>query len=298
MDDDDVGPDDGGANLEILFAELSPEAREALKDHFESSGGNVGEGSGDDEAEEKCNDIRYDNYTRTLASDGSVISIHKGPEVLRVALINAHHSLWGELLTNAAKTLAGAIDSQTIVCEGKNCLELGAGAALPSIVAALNGAAAVVITDYGMAFDRSLMEPIDINIQGISPYVSSDECLMKSDCYIFGYDVAPLLGALPGEGEMFDVVFLADLIFNRSEHFKLLTTVNRALRSGGVAWVTFSHHDPEKSDADMVFFSLAQQEFNFSVDFIKEENWPPLFVENDGLDEERGRVFFYKLVKP
>lgn len=295
-DEDDSSSDGGqGVNLDLLYSDLSPEALAALQVHLKERSGDGDDNNSEEQEDEEVNEIRYDDYTRTVAFDGSTIDVNRGPEVLHLALIKNHHSLWGELLWNAAKTLAAAIDRQVIQCEDMHCLELGAGAALPSMVAALNGASTVVITDYGTAVDRSLIEPIDLNIQYVTPHVHS--CTMKSDCHIFGYDVAPLLDLIPGEAGKFDYVFLADLVFNRSEHRKLLKTVSDALRCGGTAWVTFSHHDPEKADADMVFFALAQEEFNFSVELVCEETWPPMFVENDGLDEMRGRVFFYKLIK-
>lgn len=40
-----------------------------------------------------------------------------------------HHSLWAEYVYNAARVLADMIDkNDQIKCQGKKCLELGAGA--------------------------------------------------------------------------------------------------------------------------------------------------------------------------
>lgn len=58
----------------------------------------------------------------------------------------------------------------------------------------------------------------------------------------------------------FDVVIMADLLFNRSQHAQLLETCDRCLQKGsddGTVWVSFSHHDPEKADLDLKFFALA-----------------------------------------
>jgi hypothetical protein len=61
--------------------------------------------------------------------------------------------------------------------------------------------------------------------------------------------------------------------------------------------VTFSHHDPQKRELDLNFFTLAEsEEFGFIVEKIDEEvrqSYP--FVEQDGMDEQRGVVYVYTL---
>lgn len=57
----------------------------------------------------------------------------------------------------------------------------------------------------------------------------------------------------------FDIVILADLLFNRSQHAQLLETCCRCMGdSTAEAWVSFSHHDPDKMELDMKFFDLAR----------------------------------------
>lgn len=58
----------------------------------------------------------------------------------------------------------------------------------------------------------------------------------------------------------FDIVIMADLLFNRSQHAQLLESCDRCLAKSEAAtvWVSFSHHDPEKAKLDMEFFSLAR----------------------------------------
>ena len=104
-----------------------------------------------------------------------------GYEVLRLALVAKHHSLWAEFIYNASRVLGDMIDFHTqnndllsvnddfnqfqIDCNGKTCLELGAGAGLPGVLAALNGASVVVISDYVNTDDKSLLKAIDINLE-------------------------------------------------------------------------------------------------------------------------------------
>jgi predicted nicotinamide N-methyase len=168
--------------------------------------------------------------------------------------------------------LADRIDRGTIDCKGKTCLELGAGAGLPGLVAALTGASASVISDYGTEVDPSLVKAIEMNLEAIAPFVGSDYTIPEvsitttvyindekpensnnsnsnsnstgttkgatvdisvgqtadgrppSDSssvppvlagvgYVWGYPIDPLTNSIGGG--KFDLVFLADLIFNR-----------------------------------------------------------------------------------
>lgn len=302
--------------------------------------------------------IKYDTYERTSANG------QPNPSTLRLALIAKHHSLWAEFVHNAARVLSDMIDSQRINCRGKTCLELGAGAGLPGVIAALNGASVVVISDYANEHDDSLLKAIDINIDmvkeclvtnngsGSNSYSSNScsknstggvarssksghvPCHLASVGYKWGYPVDHLLSPLStptasssssrdnptlssttttgshstttrtpsslsdgNSGRKFDLIFLADLIFNRSEHRKLLWTVQQCLHVDGTAWVTFSHHDPMKRLLDLNLFRLAEsEEYGLSVEAVAEEQRSSHpFVENDGLDEERGVVYTYKL---
>jgi len=67
--------------------------------------------------------------------------------------------------------IADYIEEFPDVVKGKYVLELGAGAALPSIVAAMNGAAKVVATDYP---DADLIENIEYNIKNCSPTLDKE----------------------------------------------------------------------------------------------------------------------------
>ena len=165
-----------------------------------------------------------------------------------------HHSLWAEFVYNAARVIADIFDSKQIECKSKNCLELGlytyiyiyieiwiihvkhkitigAGAGLPSLIAALNGAKSVVITDYGTSSDRSLITAIDMNVEMIKSFIS-DSVNIIGIPYIWGYDTSIL--SEPIEGGKFDLVIMADCIFNRSEHRKLLKTLSESIDTNGI----------------------------------------------------------------
>lgn len=231
--------------------------------------------------------VKYDHYDRQ--------SMRFAPQLssLRLALVKKHHSLWGEYIYNAARVVADYIENNKIDVKGKNVLELGAGAGLPGLAAALNRAAGVVLTDYGSLTDRSLVAAIDINIDYIKEYCDSST-VIKGLPYIWGKSVNDLLLA---QDAKFDIIIMADCIFNRSEHRKLLMTCAMALRKTGIAYCSFSHHDPHKKELDLNFFKLAKEEFNFECTYKGQEQrkaYP--FQEGDaGTLLARGIVYIYAL---
>lgn len=232
--------------------------------------------------------IKSDYYSRNFNRTESE------PQELKLSLLKKHHSLWGEYIYNAARVLSDRIDAGLIDCKGKRCLELGAGAGLPGIVAALNGASHSVISDYGTSVDRDLIDVIDMNIDSIKSYLGPAQHVIGSP-FIFGENATALLSLT--DGLKYDIVIMADLIFNRSEHSKLLATLRDCLMPGtGEGHIAFSHHDPLKDQMDLNFFELAEKKFGFNVTRVGEEirkSYP--FVQNDGLDERRGVVNLYVL---
>lgn len=283
--------------------------------------------------------LKYDVYVRHSEPKDPRLPLDDGltnaSSIIKMALIARHHSLWAEYVYNAARVVADLMDNSPFVSaalpridvSGKTCLELGAGAGLPGIMAILKGAKRVVISDYGHDLDLSLIYPIDVNINMIRDRMGADQEAYAVG-YIWGYPIEVLcdvknyyqrsemvdtftytsylqskkslriqyeLSPNPGGIEKFDVIILADLIFNRSEHSKLLWTVKNCLKIDGICWVSYSHHDPQKSSLDLNFFELAKQDpFNLKVSYVGKEirqTYP--FREEDGMDEQRGVVYLY-----
>jgi nicotinamide N-methyltransferase len=304
-------------------------------DEEEEEGGLLGFMRNSDSSEEERNRvvIKYDSYDAVM-EEGDTKSFS-------LALTAKHHSLWAEFIYNASRILADMMLNKNhphfIDVKGKKCLELGAGAGLPGFIAGICGAKEVVITDYGHDNDLSLVYPIDINVQLLRRHVGDSDQKFYAMGYVWGSPVHPLiygeryyhpekssvdcsdydkyvsskalarsqaedaLSAPVADEDKFDVEILADLIFNRSQHERLLWTVKESLKpKDGVCYVTFSHHDPAKRELDLNFFTLARSEpFNFDVTFVLQEqrrSYP--FVENDGLDEARGVVHLYILRLP
>ncbi|CAG8655914.1 4838_t:CDS:2, partial [Paraglomus occultum] len=212
---------------------------------------------------------------------------------LTVRLVGSH-PLWGHYLWNAAKCLSWYLDEHKELVRGNNVLELGAGAALPSFVAMLNGAEKVVITDYP---DNILMQNIEYNLSNIFSNSQEREKFAVMG-HIWGKDTRPLLNLISSNSSqssdfvspLFDLIILSDLIFNHSQHNALLSTCQSCLSPSGVALVFYTHHKPHLAHKDMNFFELAQKEFDFRVEKIYERRMTPMFEKDYGDVNDRATV--------
>ncbi|KAF8599196.1 hypothetical protein BDV93DRAFT_449743 [Ceratobasidium sp. AG-I] len=227
-----------------------------------------------------------------------------------------HHVLWAQHLWNAAIILADFLDENSSgLCKDKYILELGAGGALPSLVAALCGARKVVITDYP---DAPLVENISRNVERNV----SQEMRRAIDGYVWGTNPRNLFESLESDngrpltaGDVddprahqpgphgFDVIILSDLIFNHSQHAALLDTCKGALRSGRLSQslphsvertvpcvlVFFSHHRPQYAARDLGFFSLAKDR-GWNCKKVVQTRMEAMFPNDPGDEEVRSTV--------
>ncbi|KAL6067751.1 Protein N-terminal and lysine N-methyltransferase efm7 [Balamuthia mandrillaris] len=221
----------------------------------------------------------------------------KNGEEVKLRLVGSH-PLWGHLIWNAAKIISTHFEEH-VPLENKFVLELGAGAALPSLVALKLGAQ-VVVTDYP---DEDLMENIEFNVKANTS--EEERKRIKITGHLWGSSVLPLLSADTGSSEAaaeprkFDVVILSDLIFNHSQHQQLLQTCNEALREeGGQVFVSFSHHRPQWAQRDLQFFKQAvQPPFCFDVKHLFSTRVGPMFEEDFGSEDVRSTVHVLVLTR-
>ncbi|KAK3116104.1 Protein N-terminal and lysine N-methyltransferase efm7 [Teratosphaeriaceae sp. CCFEE 6253] len=197
--------------------------------------------------------------------------------VLTLRLVG-HSPLWGHLLWNAGRTIADYLETHsTALIQHKRVLELGAGAGLPSVIAALGGAACVVITDYP---DTELVENLRVNVEENCREGQS----VHAKGYLWGADIMPLTSCLPDEDRAarFDVLILADLLFNHSEHGKLVSSIQQTLKKSpeSQALVFFTPYRPWLFDKDMAFFDLAR-EAGFMVEKILEKTMEKVMFDED-----------------
>ncbi|WRT68468.1 uncharacterized protein IL334_005444 [Kwoniella shivajii] len=202
------------------------------------------------------------------------------------------HPLWGHHLWNTARVFSTYLLRNPDLTKKRKVLELGAGAALPSIVCTLAGAKKVVITDYP---DTDLVENMRFNVDiNVSGDLRGNVDVVG---HLWGRDVKHLMARTDGEG--YDVLILSDLVFNHSQHDALINTVNSTLSSSqdACALVFFTSHRPHLVDADNAFFPrLAASGGGKGWVYQRvAEEWAGAMFEDDPGDEVvRGTVHGWK----
>lgn len=136
----------------------------------------------------------------------------------------------------------------------------------------------MVVTDYP---DADLVENLRYNIEHC-PFLPSTASL-HAEGYLWGATSEKLLSYLPQSHDPgFDLLILADLLFNHSEHGKLLTTVQQTLMktASSKALVFFTPYRPWLLQKDLAFFEAAR-EGGFDVRKILEKVMDKVMFEED-----------------
>ncbi|KAF7912026.1 uncharacterized protein EAE98_011783 [Botrytis deweyae] len=228
--------------------------------------------------------------THTLLS-GQTLTLH----------LVGHNPLWGHHLWNAGRIISNYLEKSPSLITSKSVLELGAGAGLPSLTCASLRAKNVVVTDYP---DSDLIDNLRKNIsvfyEQFPELRVNDKESLVAEGYCWGADPSPLLSLLPLEEKEagFDVLILADLLFNHSEHAKLLDSIKKTLRKSkdSTALVFFTPYRPWLLEKDMAFFDLVR-EGGMTVEKVLEEKMEKVMFEKDRGDEELRRTVFGFVVK-
>lgn len=168
-----------------------------------------------------------------------------------------------------AQYMADFLDKHSVECKDKTILELGAGAALPSLIACKLGAKRCCITDYPAV---NLIE----NIESLITANSIPASQAKALGYIWGHDVNELSSQT--DCGRFDLILLAELLWKDTKplHRALLSSVRQLLAATGKALVTLAHrptptqescflHVVHTAEDDLEFFKLAVSDFGFVV---------------------------------
>lgn len=212
---------------------------------------------------------------------------------LRLRLVG-HSTLWGHHLWNGARILAEYVQThRDDLVNSSTILELGAGAGLPSLICALEGADIVVVTDY--AGDHDLIENLSYNV-GILPARLRSKVFTEG--YSWGDDIEPLIRHLPSPARTFRLLILADLLFNHSCHSSLLKTILLTLErsTSACALVFFTPYRPWLLERDMAFFDIIRADGQLEVEEIGKWEMDNVMFEEDRGDEVlRRTVFGYKL---
>lgn len=207
--------------------------------------------------------------------------------------------LWGHLLWNAGAYTADFLDKHALeYVKNKKVLELGAASGLPGIICALNGVEKIVSTDYP---DADLISHIQYNFDALEKTGAYPKTCYDVKGYIWGHDVTPLVYGEETETkreiaelDKFDLIILADLVFNHTEHHKLLETCRNSLKTNGKCLVVFSPHRAHLLQDDLQFFETCEN-YDFKSERIELVNWKPMFEEDEETAEIRSRVYSYWL---
>jgi len=218
-------------------------------------------------------------------------------QILTLSLVG-HNPLWGHHLWNAGRLISTYLEKTPSLITGKTVLELGAGAGLPSVVCGLLGAKKVVSSDYP---DVELVENLRRNVEGsaLLDEAEGGEKKPVAEGYLWGADPLPLRSHLPeGETGGFDILILADLLFNHSEHEKLVKSIEQTLKKekDAKALVFFTPYRPWLFQKDMAFFEVVKER-GFLVAKVLEEKMERVMFEGDPGDEELRRTVFGFVVR-
>ena len=155
----------------------------------------------------------------------------------------------------------------------------------------------MVVTDYP---DADLVANLNKNLDEFYSRIGKEgeETRIVVEGYCWGNDPAPLLSHLPNPNLGFDVLILADLLFNHSEHGKLVSTIESTLRKSAdaKALVFFTPYRPWLFEKDMAFFDVCRER-GFGVEKVLEEKMERVMFESDPGDEELRRTVFGYVVR-
>ncbi|KAI9823754.1 MAG: nicotinamide n-methyltransferase [Thelocarpon impressellum] len=204
-----------------------------------------------------------------------------------------HNPLWGHLLWNAGRIISDYLEERGHdLVRDRDVLELGAGAGLPSLVCATLSARKVVVTDYP---DSELIDNLRINISSLNSVTQGLN--INAEGYLWGSDTQQILSHLDDASAGFDLLILADVLFNHSEHHKLVATIQKTLKktTESRALVFFTPYRPWLLNKDLAFFGIAS-EAGFHVDKVFEKVMDKVMFDEDPGDELlRRTVYGYEL---
>mmetsp|Transcript_11484 Transcript_11484/g.34046 ORF Transcript_11484/g.34046 Transcript_11484/m.34046 type:complete len:378 (+) Transcript_11484:55-1188(+) len=256
---------------------------------------------------------------------------HNSRETVSLTLVS-QQQLFAHQLYPSAVAIARLLDAEVVRCQGRAVLELGAGPALPCIIAAARGARAVVATDYpddamlknthanldrnlapeerartrvaGLLWGRDPQGALDaleeVVSQGSSPSGAEFGGLCAFGCgsgdpHEAGAKVREEAGA---RAQAFDLILLSDLLYEL-EHQALLRTCDACLAHSPQAeiLVAFQPHDPVNLGRQRDFFTMAEQPpFSFVAERMLCLRAPAMF-EPRALDEVACRVHVHRLCR-
>ena len=210
----------------------------------------------------------------------TVITFTRGISTVKDPL-NQSNQLFADNLWPGCFVLADFLDSHPSLCVSKRVLELGAGSALPSLVAAVIGAEIVVCTDYPeesvIANIGSVMSTNKVSNILVLPHrwgdsVDSLLCLINNNTGTNTANATCVESTLK-----FELILLAELLWKDTfpMHNDLLNSIAHCLcKDNGIAVMTFVHRPTTEHTAemDLSFFEHAREKFGLHMHYVGVNN--------------------------
>ncbi|PYH86426.1 hypothetical protein BO82DRAFT_325522 [Aspergillus uvarum CBS 121591] len=196
--------------------------------------------------------------------------------------VSAQRSLFAHFLWSAGLVVAEAVEDahaghehvdEMWKVEGEKVLELGAGAALPSIVSILAGAAEVTITDHPSS--PALRGAIAFNLKRNIP--ATNGCAVSIQPHEWG-TLASDSWAVANQGQ-FTRIIAADCFWMTSQHKNLAQTMKWFLAPEGRIWLVAGLHTGRSVVVD---FLKTVVKMGLEVDTIYERDHNTSWTEGDG----------------
>ena len=204
---------------------------------------------------------KYALQPRDGQSKELVLGVAAGSRCDRLSELRADN-VW-----NGAVRLAQLIEQGHLCCARKRVLELGAGAALPSLVLLAQPLdrlpSAVVISDYA---DPAIIDAMRDNVTVNRDVLRSDLCRVVGHTWgtetsSLAVACASILGDEAGAGGAtgtFDVALLAEVMWNSDLHAALVETLCGVLSPTGEGWMCHCRHWEGHEAADAHFAAIAR----------------------------------------
>lgn len=173
-----------------------------------------------------------------------IASDKEGTSSQDYGVLHALVRLMAHYLWKSSQIMADLIDMHVLDTRRKRVVELGAGAGLPSLVASLNGAKRVVVTDYP---SQDILDNLEYNKNRWSEMAELDDEVLQVHGHDWGTRVDDLIAL--NEGGLFDVVILADTCWLSDLHERLLQSIESLLGRGGEVWLTCCNHAAMSCDS-------------------------------------------------
>lgn len=152
----------------------------------------------------------------------------------------------------------------------------------------------MVVTDYP---DTDLIDNLSHNIDASKLQIQILGHI-GAQGFLWGSSVETLLSHLPRPSLGFDVLLLADLLFNHHCHGALVSTVTRTLAHTpeACALVFFTPYRPWLLEKDLAFFELCKEKGLAVHKVLERVMDKPMFEQDVGDELLRRTVFGYELI--